>query len=176
MCYLAVQFVVVLAFANACLGEQLKLPYTVQVVVDGSNTSPDSLTLQCIDQASFKVTNAVFFRNGVWENTTDGCVPASKNGQMTFNDTPMCDGHYLCGTAADEGGGLILSGPLTVIGKFYSRFCMVFLFSYYADQVVRVACMHDFPRECLYSVHIWEFSAYWTILTKDSYYTYAVFR
>ena len=99
-----------LVYARLCLG-QISAPFLVKVLVEGDTDR----SLQCETLTGFPVEEAVFFRNGIQESTTDDCVPASHNGILSFNNTPECDGHYSCGRI--ENSALVLSGPKTVLGK-----------------------------------------------------------
>ena len=90
---------------------QVSAPFEVKVIED----SPDR-SLECTSFGGFPFTEAIFFRNGIQENTTDNCVSASHNGVLPFNNTPECDGQYFCGKI--ENSALVLSGPKTVLGKF----------------------------------------------------------
>ena len=102
-----------LVYARLCLG-QISPPFKVTVLIEADTDR----SLQCETLTGFPVQEAVFYRNGIQENTTDDCVPASHNGMMAFNNTPECDGHYYCGKI--ENNGVILSGPNTVLGNIAS--------------------------------------------------------
>ena len=106
--FLAVASWCLLVYARLCVG-QLSPPFQV-VVVEGDKDR----SLECETIVGFPVQEAVFFRNGIQENTTDDCIPASHNGVLPFNNTPECDGHYYCGKI--ENKGVVLSGPRTVLG------------------------------------------------------------
>ena len=110
MMLLAVASLCLLVYARLCLG-QISPPFLVKVQIQGDTDR----SLQCETTAGFSISEAVFYRNGIQENTTDDCVPASLNGILPFNNTPQCDGHYYCGKI--ESNGLILSAPNTVLGN-----------------------------------------------------------
>ena len=107
---LAVASLCLLVYARLCLG-QISPPFQVKVQIQGNADR----SLHCETPAGFTISEAVFYRNGIQENTIDDCVPASDNGLLPFNNTPECDGHYYCGTK--ENNVVILSGPTTVLGN-----------------------------------------------------------
>ena len=108
-----------LVCTRSCVGQTSTPPFQVQVV---SELSSSDRRLECRTLVGFEVQEAIFFRNGIQEGTTDVCVPASNNGALAFNNTPACDGHYFCGTFESENDVFILSGPETVLGKFCLKF------------------------------------------------------
>ena len=109
----AVTSLCLLVYARLSLGE-ISPPFLVTVLIEGDRDR----SLHCKTWDGFPVNDTVFYRNGIQENTTDDCVPASLNGILPFNNTPECDGHYYCGKV--ENNGVILSGPNTVLGNIAS--------------------------------------------------------
>ena len=107
------------ACTKLCAGQRSSPPFEV---IEVYHDTRDHRSLSCEMTGNFRVSEAIFFRNGVRENTSDdACIPASQEGKLHVNDTPECDGYYFCGIRHSETGRHILSGPRKVVGKFSSR-------------------------------------------------------